>query len=126
MKDFRRVGDRKDVDALLICTPDHWHALAMIAAVKAGADVRVVMTADALRFVTPLPFKTLSRHPVVTDLYDETEGWQPTHIRWADEADLLREFAARRDEETTEVGEHGGRPSFAFPDPEGRWFAVLN
>jgi phosphopantothenoylcysteine decarboxylase len=52
-------------------------------------DVRVVMTADALRFVTPLAFKTLSRHPVVTDLYDEEEDWKPTHITLADEADLL-------------------------------------
>lgn len=57
--------------------------------VKAGHDVRVVMTADAQRFVTPLPFKTLSRNPVVTDLYDEEEGWKPAHIQLADEADLL-------------------------------------
>ncbi len=57
--------------------------------VKAGCDVHVVMTADALRFITPLPFKTLSRHPVVTDLYDETDGWKPTHIEMADQADLL-------------------------------------
>ncbi len=56
---------------------------------KEGFDVRVVMTADAQRFITPLAFKTLSRHPVVTDLYDEEEGWKPTHIRLADEADLL-------------------------------------
>ena len=56
---------------------------------KQGANVNVVMTADALRFITPLPFKTLSRHPVVCDLYDEEEGWKPTHIRLADEADLL-------------------------------------
>jgi phosphopantothenoylcysteine decarboxylase len=56
---------------------------------KAGCAVRVVMTAEAQRFVTAVPFKTLSRHPVVTDLYDEVEGWQPAHIRLADEADLL-------------------------------------
>jgi len=56
---------------------------------KQGCDLRVVMTADALRFITALPFKTLSRHPVVTDLYDEEQGWQPTHIKLADEADLL-------------------------------------
>jgi phosphopantothenoylcysteine decarboxylase len=56
---------------------------------KAGCDVRVVMTADAQRFITPLPFKTLTRNPVVTDLYDEDEGWKPTHISLADEADLL-------------------------------------
>jgi phosphopantothenoylcysteine synthetase/decarboxylase len=47
------------------------------------------MTSDAQRFITPLPFKTLSRHPVVTDLYDEEEGWKPTHVQLADEADLL-------------------------------------
>lgn len=56
---------------------------------KAGYEVRVVMTADAQRFVTPLPFKVLSRGPVTTDVYDEEEGWQPTHIRLADEAHLL-------------------------------------
>ncbi len=56
---------------------------------KAGHSVHVVMTADALKFITPLPFKTLSRHPVVTDLYDEEEGWKPTHITLADSADLL-------------------------------------
>lgn len=57
--------------------------------VKDGWEVTVVMTADALRFITALPFKTLSRHPVVTDLYDEAEGWKPSHIQLADEADLL-------------------------------------
>jgi phosphopantothenoylcysteine synthetase/decarboxylase len=56
---------------------------------KQGCQVRVVMTADAQRFITPLPFQTLSRHPVVTDLYDEEEGWKPTHIELADAADLL-------------------------------------
>ncbi len=57
--------------------------------VKQGCDVHVVMTADALQFITPLAFKTLSRHPVITGLYDEEEGWKPTHISLADEADLL-------------------------------------
>ncbi len=47
---------------------------------KQGCDVRVIMTSDALRFITPLAFKTLSRHPVITDLYDEEEGWKPSHI----------------------------------------------
>jgi phosphopantothenoylcysteine decarboxylase len=56
---------------------------------KQGCDVRVIMTADALRFITPLPFKTLSRHPVVTDLFDEEDGWKPAHIEMADTADLM-------------------------------------
>jgi phosphopantothenoylcysteine synthetase/decarboxylase len=56
---------------------------------KQKFDVRVVMTADAQRFITPLPFKTLTRHPVVTDLYDEDEGGKPAHIELADAADVL-------------------------------------
>ena len=56
---------------------------------KQGCEVHVVMTADAQHFITPLPFKTLSRHPVVTNLYDEDEGWKPAHIEMADEAGLL-------------------------------------
>lgn len=56
---------------------------------KQGCDVHVVMTADAQRFITAVPFKTLSRNPVVTDLYDDAAGWQPMHIKLADEADLL-------------------------------------
>jgi phosphopantothenoylcysteine decarboxylase len=56
---------------------------------QAGCEVHVVMTADALRFISPLTFKTLSRHPVMADLYDEEEGWKPAHVKLADEADLL-------------------------------------
>lgn len=56
---------------------------------KQGAEVHVVLTPDAQRFITALPFKTLSRHPVLTDLYDEEEGWKPSHIKLADEAGLL-------------------------------------
>src|SRR5207302_45573 len=56
---------------------------------KEGCDVHVVLTSDALRFITAVAFKTLSRNAVVTDLYDEEQGWQPTHIKFADEADLL-------------------------------------
>ena len=56
---------------------------------KQGCEVHVVMTADALRFITAVPFKTLSRNAVVTDLYDEAAGWEPMHIKLADEADLL-------------------------------------
>jgi phosphopantothenoylcysteine synthetase/decarboxylase len=56
---------------------------------RAECGVHVVMTADALKFITPLPFKTLSRNPVMTDLYDEENGWKPMHIKLADEADLF-------------------------------------
>lgn len=56
---------------------------------KQGMSVHVAMTADAQKFITGLTFKTLSRNPVETDLYDEAEGWKPMHIKLADEAHLL-------------------------------------
>jgi predicted dehydrogenase len=39
--DYRQMLAEKDLDMVLIATPDHWHALPMIAAVEAGADVYV-------------------------------------------------------------------------------------
>src|SRR5262245_19829433 len=39
--DYREMLKEKDLDMVLIATPDHWHALPMIAAVEAGADVYV-------------------------------------------------------------------------------------
>jgi predicted dehydrogenase len=39
--DYRDLLKEKDLDVVLIGTPDHWHALSMIAAVEAGADVYV-------------------------------------------------------------------------------------
>ncbi len=37
--DFRKLLDRKDIDAVVIATPDHWHAIIAIAALNAGKDV---------------------------------------------------------------------------------------
>jgi phosphopantothenoylcysteine decarboxylase/phosphopantothenate--cysteine ligase len=55
---------------------------------QAGAEVRVILTESAQKFITPLSVSTLSRHPAYTD----QDFWQPTHSRplhielgeWAD------------------------------------------
>lgn len=53
--------------------------------VKAGAEVRVVLTPAARDFVSPLTLSTLSKNPVITDLFQE-QSWS-NHVmlgRWAD------------------------------------------
>ncbi len=53
--------------------------------VKAGAEVKVVMTPAAKDFVSPLTLSTLSKNPVLTELFDE-QSWS-NHVmlgRWAD------------------------------------------
>ncbi|UXI68252.1 bifunctional phosphopantothenoylcysteine decarboxylase/phosphopantothenate--cysteine ligase CoaBC [Tahibacter amnicola] len=71
--------------------------------VEAGAQVRVVMTESAARFVTPLTFQALSGHPVRQSLWDESAEAAMGHIelaRWADQiliapasADLIARLA---------------------------------
>ncbi|CAN5191565.1 bifunctional phosphopantothenoylcysteine decarboxylase/phosphopantothenate--cysteine ligase CoaBC [soil metagenome] len=54
--------------------------------VKQGANVRVVMTAAAQQFITPLTLSTLSKNPVLTEYADENGNWN-SHVElglWAD------------------------------------------
>ena len=39
IKDFRQLLEQKDIDAVIIGTPDHWHAIPFIAACEAGKDI---------------------------------------------------------------------------------------
>ena len=41
LEDFRRVLERKDIDAVAVVTPDHWHAIPTVQAFEAGKDVFV-------------------------------------------------------------------------------------
>jgi len=56
---------------------------------KKGAEVRVIMTRNATRFVGPLTLKTLSQNRVMEEMFERREEWAPEHVSAADWADAL-------------------------------------
>jgi phosphopantothenoylcysteine decarboxylase / phosphopantothenate---cysteine ligase len=57
--------------------------------VQAGAQVKVILSDSAAKFVTPLTFQALSRNEVYTDTFDEKHPKVIAHIDLADWADLV-------------------------------------
>lgn len=55
---------------------------------KAGANVHVVMTENATKFVTPLTFETMSANPVAVDTFTRPNTWEVEHIALAKRAEL--------------------------------------
>ncbi|HEY4538801.1 MAG TPA: bifunctional phosphopantothenoylcysteine decarboxylase/phosphopantothenate--cysteine ligase CoaBC [Faecalibacter sp.] len=56
--------------------------------IKAGADVKVIMTPDAQHFVTPLTLSTLSKHPVEWEFFGDKGDWN-NHVEYALWADYM-------------------------------------
>ena len=56
--------------------------------IKAGAQVRVLMSETAKKFVQPLTFATLSKNPVFTDFFDPENGEWHSHVKLALWGDL--------------------------------------
>jgi phosphopantothenoylcysteine decarboxylase / phosphopantothenate---cysteine ligase len=57
--------------------------------VKLGAAVKVVMTKNAAEFITPLTLQTLSKNPVICDMFTPYQREEIEHISLSDELDLL-------------------------------------
>lgn len=57
--------------------------------VKREASVRVIMTKNATEFITPLTLRTLSGHPVFTDMYVPIKEFELAHISLAEYADVI-------------------------------------
>lgn len=57
--------------------------------VQRGADVHVVMTPNAARFITPFTFQTLTRRRAMIDPFDPESVIDPTHISLTDAAELV-------------------------------------
>lgn len=57
--------------------------------VKAGAEVRVIMTENATNFITPNTFETLTGHKCITDTFDRNFEFKVEHISLAQKADAI-------------------------------------
>lgn len=57
--------------------------------VKAGAEVRVIMTENATNFITPITFETLTGHKCITDTFDRNFEFKVEHISLAQKADAI-------------------------------------
>ncbi len=57
--------------------------------IRAGAQVRVIMTKSAMKFITPLTMQTLSQGEVYTDMFAPTDQYDMAHIALADYADAF-------------------------------------
>jgi predicted dehydrogenase len=77
--DYRRMLDRKDIDAVLICAPDHQHAPIMMAAVEAGKDVYVDKPASNTIEAAVAMLKAYRSHKQVVQLGTQQRSW--THFR---------------------------------------------
>ncbi|MCK8828167.1 bifunctional phosphopantothenoylcysteine decarboxylase/phosphopantothenate--cysteine ligase CoaBC [Natroniella acetigena] len=56
---------------------------------KLGANVHVIMTEAATKFVQPLTFRSLSHNPVIVDMFAELQSWDVEHISLAEKADMF-------------------------------------
>ena len=78
---------------ILICVTGGiavYKAVALVSKLsQAGAEVKVMMTASAMEFVTPLSFQVMSRNDVFYDTFDEKDSSVIAHIDLADWADLI-------------------------------------
>jgi lactoylglutathione lyase len=65
-----------------------------------------------------VPLELMKDNPDNLDLATPSIAFQ------VDDLQATHSTLVERGVQTSDIGEHGGTPSFAFADPEGRWFAV--
>jgi len=56
---------------------------------QAGADVEVIMTEAATKFITPITFRSITGRPVVTEMFDLASEYSVEHVALAEAADVV-------------------------------------
>ena len=111
--DFRRVLDRKDIDAITCATPDHWHALVAIMAFQAGKDVYgekplsyAVKEGQAMK-------KSLKENEAIFQLGTQIHATENYHRV----AEIIQSGALGKIH-TVRLWKTGGSPGLGYPMPE--------
>jgi predicted dehydrogenase len=84
-EDFRKILERKDIDAVIIATPDHWHALITIMACQAGKDVYVEKPAANSIFEADQMVNAAQRYQRVV----QVGQWQRSGLHWQEMVDFI-------------------------------------
>jgi predicted dehydrogenase len=85
-KDYRKLLENKDIDAVIIATPDHWHALPMIAACEAGKDVYVEKPVGRTIEECNAMLTAARKYERVV----QVGQWQRSHKHWQDAIDFVQ------------------------------------
>jgi predicted dehydrogenase len=85
VKDFRKLIDNKDIDAVAIATPDHWHALPMIYACQAGKDVYCEKPVGRTIEECNVMLAAARKYNRVV----QVGQWQRSHKHWQDAIDFV-------------------------------------
>ncbi len=85
-KDWRKLIENKDVDVVIIGTPDHWHCLIMIAACEAGKDVYCEKPLGNSIEECNLMVKAAQKHKAVV----QVGQWQRSDPHWLSAVDFIR------------------------------------
>jgi predicted dehydrogenase len=86
-KDFRKVLESPDVDAVIIGTPDHWHAIIMMSALEAGKHVYVEKPMGHSIEECNAMVAMQAKHP---NLYCQVGMWQRSSKHWFEAADIVK------------------------------------
>ncbi|WP_297089591.1 Gfo/Idh/MocA family oxidoreductase [uncultured Draconibacterium sp.] len=85
--DFRHVLDNKDVNAVIIGTPDHWHAIIMMSALEAGKHVYVEKPMGHSIEECNAMVAMQAKHP---ELYCQVGMWQRSSKHWFEASEIVK------------------------------------
>jgi predicted dehydrogenase len=85
-KDWRKLIDNKDINLVIVGTPDHWHCIQMVAACEAGKDVYCEKPIGRTIEECNLMVKAASKNKSIV----QVGQWQRSDPHWQDAVDFIR------------------------------------